>query len=293
MKSTTTALYSEKQTLIEQKRDLLLERYRSLWSTIITDWNGNGQEDAGWLMYSANYLFRSGGVRWAVDPLSLHWRIPTAPRVDLAADLADLKIVLLTHDHKDHLDLELIKALKDLPIQWVVPQFLVEKIHRETKLSPEKMIIPKLIHPLNLQGLTILPFEGQHLIINSDATCKGVPEMGYLVESKGRRWLFPGDTRVYDLSRIPKFGGVDVVFAHLWLGHGTALIENEAMSEIFCRFFADLKPKRIMITHLEEFGRDANDFLDEGHAKRVKRIFEAGYSAIACKSLLMGETFVL
>jgi L-ascorbate metabolism protein UlaG (beta-lactamase superfamily) len=244
-------------------------------------------------MYSANYLFRSKGVRWAVDPLSLHWRIPAALRVDLAADLADLKIILLTHDHKDHLDLELIKALKELPIQWVVPQFLVEKIHRETKLSMEKMIFPKLMHPLNLQGLTILPFEGQHLITNPDGTCKGVPELGYLVESAGRRWLFPGDTRVYDLSRFPKFGSVDILFAHLWLGHGTALMENVAMSETFCRFFADLKPKRIFITHLEEFGRDANDFFDEGHAQRVKQIFETGYAAIACETLMMGEKIVL
>jgi L-ascorbate metabolism protein UlaG (beta-lactamase superfamily) len=209
--------------------------------------------------------------------------------MNLKKDLQDLSFVLLTHDHKDHLDLELIKALAELPIQWVIPDFMTEKIYRETGISPEKVIVPKAMQPLIFQGLTVIPFEGQHLITFADGTCKGVPEMGYLVECMGKRWLFPGDTRVYDVSRLPKFGEVDLLFAHLWLGHGAALKESEQELDAFCQFCADLHPGEVILTHLEEFGRDANDFIDEEHAKKVIKLFASKYQNIRSSSLRMGE----
>jgi L-ascorbate metabolism protein UlaG (beta-lactamase superfamily) len=293
MRSTTTDRTTKKQELIEQKRGLLLDRFPSLWSAMIADWNSDDQADAGWLMYSANYLFRTRGVRWAVDPLNLRSRIQAALQVDARNDLEKLSLVILTHEHNDHLDLNLIRELKDLPIRWIVPRFLVEKIRSELQLSPEKIVIPKPLQPLTWQGLTILPFEGQHLITHADGTCKGVPEMGYLVEQAEKRWLFPGDTRVYDISRFPKLGPVDVLFAHLWLGHGSALREHNELLEPFCDFCASLQPKKVLITHLEEFGRKADDFFDEEHVQKVKEIFSSKYDDIACTSAYLGDKVLL
>ncbi|MHC1739807.1 MAG: MBL fold metallo-hydrolase [Anaerolineaceae bacterium] len=293
MTSTTTDRFTKKQAQIDQQIKQLIDSYPSLWNGMIADWKTNDPTDAGWLMYSANYLFRTTSVRWAVDPLSLHWRIPAAPQLNLKKDLQDLSFVLLTHDHKDHLDLELIRELRDYPIQWVVPAFMVEKILRETGLPTEKMIVPNVMQPLNFNGLTVTPFEGQHLLTFADGTSKGVPELGYLVECAGKRWLFPGDTRVYDVSRLPEFGKVDLLFAHLWLGHGAALQNFEQNLNVFCQFCADLQPDGVILTHLQEFGRDANDFFDEEHAKKIKRIFTEKYPSIHCSSLLMGEKVLL
>jgi len=86
---------------------------------------------------------------------------------------------------------------------------------------------------------------------------------------------------------------VDFVFGHLWLGHGSALREPDGMLNAFCQFCYDLQPKKVIVTHLEEFGRNANDFFDEGHAQEVIRIFAEKFSDIECSSLHMGEKVLL
>jgi L-ascorbate metabolism protein UlaG (beta-lactamase superfamily) len=293
MINTITDRFTEKQALIDLKRKALCQRYPSLWLQMVADWSSDASEDAAWLTYSANYLLRCSGVRFAIDPLALHWRVPEAPEVDVFQDLQQLSFVLLTHDHRDHLDLALVRALSGHPIRWVIPQFLVEKVLTETDLSEEKVIVPKVMKPFEIEGLSILPFEGQHLITYSDGTCKGVLEMSYLIESAGRRWLFPGDTRVYDLSRFPKFGPVDLSFMHLWLGHKKALTEGNGLLQDFCSFAAGLQPRRMAITHLEEFGRDADDFIDDEHVNLVNQVIAEKYPSIAGFSVHTGEKVLL
>jgi hypothetical protein len=72
MKSTITDKYAEKQTQINLKRKEVINRYPPLWANMILDWNTQGLDDMVWLHYSANYLFRTGNIRWAIDPLSLN-----------------------------------------------------------------------------------------------------------------------------------------------------------------------------------------------------------------------------
>ncbi len=293
MRSTITDRIAEKQALVEQKKKNLLDQYPSLWATMIADWKKSDPVDAGWLIYSANYLFRTGGLRWAVDPLTLKKRLPGAPQMPLKRDLEGLQLVLLTHEHNDHLDVELIHELADLPIRWIIPRFVFDKIRSDVNIPEEKVTIPKVLQPITFQNMTILPFEGQHLITYANGLCKGVPEMGYLVEQGGKRWLFPGDTRVYDLSRFPKLGAVDALFAHLWLGHGCAVQEPYALLESFCSFCVGLQPKQVLLAHLEECGRKADDFYDETHVSLVKQVFSEKYPHVYCSSLHIGEKFLL
>ena len=284
---------AEKEQALAQKREALCKSYPELWANLIRDWRANDPVDAIWLTYSANYLARTGGVRWALDPLSLHSRLVEAPLVDIEKDLEGLSFVLLSHDHHDHIDLELIRALREKPIQWIIPSFLVEEIVAETGLPEAKVIIPRVMKPFKIDGIKIMPFEGQHLITYENGSCKGVPEMGYLIECSGKRWLFPGDTRVYDLSRFPKLGAVDLLFAHLWLGYGAAVIESKEYWEPFCKFAAGLLPGRVAITHLEEFGRKADDFLSEAVALSVKEEFLSRYPEIDCFLGQTGEKIIL
>ena len=60
---------------IEVRRTRAALEYPALYKRVIDQWKLEG-EDAFWLIYSANYLFRCGGVRWAVDPVTLSSRIP-------------------------------------------------------------------------------------------------------------------------------------------------------------------------------------------------------------------------
>jgi L-ascorbate metabolism protein UlaG (beta-lactamase superfamily) len=263
---------TRKQAEIESRKVTLVARYPSLWRRMISEWQRPEKSDRAWLLYSANYLFRTAGIRWAIDPMTLHWRLPAAPQVDYARDLRNLSFILLTHNHADHLDLDLVNALRTLPILWVIPEFLFREV-AETGLSRAKIIVPKSMEPIELEGIRITPFDGLHWEADPSQPDgrRGVPATGYLVEFSGKRWLFPGDTRTYDASKLPFFGPVDGLFAHLWLGRGCALKKKPPLLEAFCSFYRDLEPKRIIVTHLEEFGRAPDEIWNDAHFQLVKR----------------------
>jgi hypothetical protein len=260
---------------------------------MIAEWNTPDPADRVWLTYSANYLFCTNNVRWAIDPLTFNWRIKDAQKVDVTQDLSGLSFVLLTHGHQDHLDIDLLSALRDQPIIWVVPEFILSKVINQAGLPRENIIVPTSLEPVELNGLHILPFDDLHWETTPDGTLKGVPAMGYLIEFNGKRWLFPGDTRTYTASRLPLLGPVDGLFAHLWLGRGNAVMDEPPLLDVFCRFCLDLKPSRIILTHLNEFGRDANDLWDESHAQCVSSKIKEINPSISVIPVYMGENILL
>jgi L-ascorbate metabolism protein UlaG (beta-lactamase superfamily) len=286
---------ARKQTLVDRRREELIARYPSIWKKIIKEWKTASPEDCGWLMYSANYLFRTQGVRWAFDPLRLKNRLPQAPDMEAARDLGDLDFVLLTHRHKDHLDFDLLRSLRNLPIWWVVPEDILPLVKEQADLPDERIVVPKQQKPFNLLGFRITPFDGLHWQDDPDSpgSRRGVPATGYLVEQGSKRWLFPGDTRSYDPSGLPDLGPVDVLFAHLWLGKGAALQPHLSLLGPFCRFCLALKPRRIILTHLEEWGRDAPDFWDSEHAEQVVLELEKYAPILPVEVALIGEEILL
>lgn len=285
--------FAEKQARIQHQRDQLIASYPALWRGITTDWKSPAPEDRGWLVYSANYLFRTGGVRWAIDPLTLSWRLKNLAAAADPSVLGDASFILLTHSHADHLDLDLISALRHSPIRWVVPAGILERVAGHAGIPRERIIVPEALQPLELGGLRIIPFEGSHWEITAAGGVKGLPSMGYAVELHGRRWLFPGDTRTYATAQFPNFGPVDVLFAHLWLGRGQALQEPPPLLDEFCRFCLDLQPRRIILAHLREFGRNANDFWDETHLAMVLSRFRELSAGTPVEPVLTGESILL
>lgn len=246
-------------------------QYPRLWHALLRDWRTPQTAPAAWLMYTANYLFATGGLRWALDPYALSTRVPGVPAPDFAADLAGLSLVVLTHAHNDHFDPNLIRAVQRLPLRWVIPAVMLETVRSAADIPAERICVPENGTPLHFEGLTLTPFEGLH--IDGD---HGVPATGYLAEFEGRRWLFPGDTRVYDAARLPAFGRLDGLVAHLWLGRGSAALRNPPLLDEFCRFCAAFQAPRVVITHLNELGRGADDLWSERHyrlaAKRLAQI---------------------
>src|SRR5512143_4354830 len=95
-------LESRKPT-IQQQRAEAVRRFPVTWAGMVAEWNQPGAQDCAWLMYSANYLLRTAGVRWAIDPLRLEHRLPGAPSVDYTGSLSALSFVVLTHRHSAHL----------------------------------------------------------------------------------------------------------------------------------------------------------------------------------------------
>jgi len=261
---------------IEQQKARWSEQVLATWQQITAEWRADDPEDRTWLMYSANYLLRTGGVRWAIDPFTLNARLPHAPRVNAAESLRPLSFVLLTHRHADHLDLALIHELRDVPVRWVVPDFLVAPVE-EAGVPRARLMVPKMLEPVQIDGVTITPFPGLHWEYDASGTgepLRGVPAVGYLAVFGQKRWLFPGDTRCYDAAQLPNFGPVDAVFAHLWLGRGCALMDRPPLLDAFCRFFLSLQPRQIVVTHLNELGRAPEDYWDERHYALVREQFQ-------------------
>lgn len=284
--------YSKKQAWIKQRCAEVSARYPELWSNIIAEWNSPG-DDRVWLTYSANYLFRTKDIRWAIDPLTLSWMKKDAPRVDVVRDLSNLSFALLTHRHEDHLAIDVLSDLRHLPIKWVVPEFMLSLVIKGAGLPRENIIVPIHLKPIELHGMRILPFTGLHWETTPREIRKGVPSIGYLIELNGKRWLFPGDTRTYDACQFPDFGPVDHLFAHLWLGLGCALMEEPPLIDAFCKFCLELKPRRITLTHLNEFGRTADDFWDSAQAQKVCSKFQTIAADLPVTLIQMGENVLL
>jgi hypothetical protein len=263
--------------------------YPAAWERMTAEWARPEGDDRAWLLYSANYLLRTGGVRWALDPLSLRRRLPSAPAVEPAA-LAALDLIVLSHRHADHFDPQLLRELKACSARWVIPEFMHAHV-QDLDLPAERVIVPQPLEPLRFGGLTLTPFEGLHL--EADASRpdgqRGVPAMGYLAEFHGKRWLFPGDTRTYDAGRLPRFGALDGLFAHVWLGRSAALEPEPPLLESFCRFCLDLQPGRIVLTHLDEWGRAEPERWGVHHARQAMMRLQALAPEVPVRFARMGD----
>lgn len=282
----------DEKKLIDQRQKERSTHYPKMIADLTDEWCSPGVEDKVWLMYSANYLFRTGDVRWAMDPLTLRRRVPDAPEVDLVQSLSALDFVVLTHRHADHLDFNLVKSLRHLPILWIIPDYILPQVQAEAELPVDKVITPHPQQPIEIKGIRLLPFVGLHWEVapSEYGPQHGVPEMGYLVEFNGKRWLFPGDTRNFKVELLPSFGPVDGLFAHLWLGRGCALMEEPPLLNVFCRFCVSLQPRQVVLTHLEELGREADDYWDGRHAMKVMEHCRQLAPDLDVKTAYMGES---
>lgn len=270
------------------KLETARNEYSDQWNLVVNDWNSLKLTDAAWLTYAANYLLFTGGTRWALDPFSMSTRIPGIKKPDFTNDLNKLEFVVLSHAHNDHFDLNLVDAISHLPIKWVIPQHMLEMVCDTAHLDKQNIIVPENGKSITLGNVTLTPFDSLHFHANG-----GIEETGYLVEFNNKRWLFPCDIRNYDVSKLPVFKKLDGIFAHLWLGKGHATDKRPPLLEDFVKFYAALSPSRLVITHLDEFGRTENELWDDRHYMLVSKEIHAAAPSISVKMAKMGMKVVL
>ncbi len=256
----------------EQQRAEAIRDYARILKAVIDEWASPHPGEAAWLMYSANYLIKTGETRWAIDPVTLNWRVKDAPPVDTSQLASNLDFVLLTHTHGDHFDLDLIRSLRGAEITWVIPAWMQARVAQDCGLRSEKILTPTSGQPLECHGLRITPFQSLHWEqpVGDAGEPRGVPEMGYQVESGNRNWVIPGDIREYNAAKLPAFGRIDLLFAHLWLGRKSALMREPPLLQKFCQFYSDIHPEAIALTHLQEWGRSEDDMWGLQHASQAQ-----------------------
>lgn len=239
--------------------------YQDLWARVSGEWQESQGGCQAWLTYAANYLLNCDGFKFALDPFSMSSRVPGIRAPHYLRDFHVLSLVLLSHEHNDHLDTDLIKALHQSEVTWVIPSYLQEFLVSRAAFPTGEILTPQPGQRLTVGPLTIIPFDSLHLNGRH-----GVSETGYLLECCGKRWLFPGDIRNYDATQLPEFGSLNGIFAHLWLGKGCALEDHPPLLDEFCDFFTHFDADRVVVSHLYEFGRDEKDLWNESHYLQVK-----------------------
>ena len=226
------------------------------------------QEKGTWfgLIHSTSYLFNTDGFCWGMDIAFRNARILAKSPARAAEILKPLKLMLITHGHRDHFEESTLRLLSGLDLQWIIPDFLVEKA-LSYGLDPKKIITARPGEWIEVGPLRVLPFPGRHVRPDSG---RGPKEYGYHVATKHCSMVFPGDIRDFAPEGVPELPRADYCFAHVWLGdkmaleesYGRILVDWSAYILSFCR-------KRLLLTHLNEDGRPDDSMWRPRHARML------------------------
>lgn len=152
-----------------------------------------------WLGHSTT-LFQTQGKRFITDPV-FHYASPVPFIIEPFAmthqpsisDLPEIDVVLISHDHYDHLDYQTIKVLKDKVPHFVVP--LGVKAHLQRwGVSDEKIIELDWDEKTEIAGIEIILVPSRHFSgrkLNSNfSTLWG----GYVIKSPDLSLYFSADS---------------------------------------------------------------------------------------------------
>ncbi|MDQ3856801.1 MAG: MBL fold metallo-hydrolase [Chloroflexota bacterium] len=170
-----------------------------------------------WWLGQASVLLKGAGATVYVDPYfsQLPERLVPPPFPPEEAPAADL--VLVTHDHIDHLDDATLPGLaRSSPsARFVVPEPLVSRL-AGLGIEPERVVGARVDEPLELDGVTVTPVAAMHDFSSPPATYDfGLDDegrhtyVGYLLDFGGARVYHSGDTVVYD-GLVERLREVDV-----------------------------------------------------------------------------------
>jgi len=168
-----------------------------------------------WLGH-ATVLLELGGVRLLTDPVLRSRVVHLRRHAPPAPATGALDAVLISHAHRDHLDLPTLRGLDPPPPRIVVPigvgrvvgdvagaEVLELATDAALAVGPARVLAVPAVH------------DGRRIPVG--APCEAV---GFVVEAGGRRVYFAGDTSVFDGMR--RLGPLDVAIVPIW-GWGPSL----------------------------------------------------------------------
>jgi L-ascorbate metabolism protein UlaG (beta-lactamase superfamily) len=195
-----------------------------------------------WLGH-ATVLLELGGVRLLTDPV-LRDRVAHLRRHAAAAAISGpVDAVLISHAHRDHLDLPTLRALAPAPRRIVVPAGVARTLRRLTGVEAVELAAGESVE---------LERGGRVLAVPAVHESRRRPmgpvsdAVGYVVEAGGRRVYFAGDTAVHDGMR--ELGPIDVALLPIW-GWGTSLGPGHMDPDQAVEALTLLRPKLTVPIH--------------------------------------------
>ena len=176
----------------------------------------------------ASFALRLGSATVLIDPfLSPHPERLVAPPF-AAREARDVDLVLITHDHLDHLDDEAVREIASVSpdAAFVVPQDVVDRV---TDLGVQRERIQGLPSDghAELGTVTVDAVPAAHGVTMEDAYRLG-PFLGYVVSAGGVRVYHSGDTVPFD-GLVERLRGLDVQLALLPINGRDAEREAEGI----------------------------------------------------------------
>jgi L-ascorbate metabolism protein UlaG (beta-lactamase superfamily) len=195
----------------------------------------------------ATALFELGGVRLITDPL-LRNRFMHVPRHVPAPGPAvarDIDAVLISHLHHDHLDPPSLQMI-GRDIDLIGPDGAAKLLGRRGFENVTELV------PGGSAGVGDVDVVATTAVHDARRYKFGrhVPALGYMLESRGRRIYFAGDTDLFD--EMIELGAVDVALLPV-AGWGPRVGRGHLDPERAARAAAIIKPRVVIPIHWGSF----------------------------------------
>lgn len=212
-----------------------------------------------WLGHSS-YFAKFGGAKILIDPVFSPYASPIffanrafkGTSIFEAKDFGDIDILVITHDHYDHLDYNTIKAIKD-KFKVVVCGLGVGSYLRDWGVSRDKIMEFDWWESAEILGLKITFVPAQHFsgrLFKRNLTLWG----GFVFENKGKSLYTSGDTgygKIFEQIG-QKFGGFDL--ATIECGQYNAAWPGvHSKPELSDKIARDIGAKRVIAGHSGKF----------------------------------------
>lgn len=220
------------------------------------------------LIGPSSYIFNTNGFHWAMDVSFGNMRFLAESPSHIREHLGKLNLIILTHEHADHMETSTIRTLADTDITWVAPDFLVDKLLlcgiEHKRIIPVKAGETVTTGPLNIR---VLP--GRHY---RPDTGKGCDAVGYMITADNAPSIaFPSDVRDYRTDNLCPLDA-DWCFAHVWLSDFACDTEkNIKKSAEFADFMLKMSSRNIVLAHLYESSRTTDSIWQIYHADIARK----------------------
>jgi len=186
----------------------------------ITQWNGQRDIQFAWLGHTT-FLIKVDGKVILTDPMfsqragSFGWVSPTrySKTLDSTDNLPLIDVVLITHNHPDHLDEESIKLLISKTKHFIVP-LAVGELLEEWGVSPKKITELDWWQAKSVNGLTITAAPAKHTSERGIFDKNKTLWASYSIKGKKQNLYLSGDSGwfmgLYEIGE--RLGPFDVTF---------------------------------------------------------------------------------
>jgi L-ascorbate metabolism protein UlaG (beta-lactamase superfamily) len=194
-----------------------------------------------WLGH-ATVLLQLGGVRLLTDPVLrgrvAHLRrhappVPTPEAIDA---------VLISHAHRDHLDLPTLRGLQPRPPLIVTPTGVGRTLRR---LTGAEVLELEAGERVELEGASVFAVPAVHDAKRSPLG-QSSGAVGFVVQTDRRRVYFAGDTEVF--PGMADLGPIDLALLPIW-GWGTSLGPGHMDPDEAVEALTLLRPRAVVPIH--------------------------------------------